>query len=83
LSVNEGRNSFSANQRRNSFADSTTTEGFQKRDKDIENFLADSASSYFKLTLTGFLYKKISTLKKTARRGLFMLNLSLNRKEIC
>lgn len=43
---NEGRNSFSVNQRRNSFADSTTTKGFQKRDKDIENFLADSASDY-------------------------------------
>jgi hypothetical protein len=35
LSINEGINSFSVNQRRNSFADSTTTEGFQKRDKDL------------------------------------------------
>jgi len=49
LSINEGRNSFSANQRRNSFADSTTTEGFQKRDKDIENFLADSVTADYKL----------------------------------
>jgi len=46
---NERRNSFSANQRRNSFADSTTTEGFQRRDKDIENFLADSVSADYKL----------------------------------
>jgi len=44
-----GRNSFFANQRRNSFADSTTIEGFQKRDKDIENFLANSVSADYKL----------------------------------
>jgi hypothetical protein len=49
LYINEGRNSFSVNQRRNSFADSTTTEGFQKRDKDIETFLADSVSANYKL----------------------------------
>jgi hypothetical protein len=50
LSINEWRNSFFANyQRRNSFAISTTTEGFQKRDKDIENFLADSVSADYKL----------------------------------
>jgi len=49
LSINKGRNSFSANKRRNYFADSTTTEGFQKRDKDIENFLADSVSADYKL----------------------------------
>jgi hypothetical protein len=49
LSINEGRNSFSVNQRRNSFADSTTTKGFQKRDKYIENFLADSISTDYKL----------------------------------
>jgi hypothetical protein len=49
LSINEGRNSFSATKRRNSFADSTTTEGFQKRDKDIENFLANSVSADYKL----------------------------------
>lgn len=53
---NEGRNSFSINQKRNSFADSTTTEGFQKRDKDIETFLADSISADDKLkgTATSF-----------------------------
>jgi hypothetical protein len=49
LSINEGRNSFAVNQRRNSVADSTTTKGFQRRDRDIETFLADSSSSDFKL----------------------------------
>jgi hypothetical protein len=46
LSINEGRNSFAVNQRKNSFPDSTTTEGFQRRDKDIETFLADSSSDF-------------------------------------
>jgi hypothetical protein len=54
LSINEGINSFAVNQIINSFADLTTTEGFQRRDKDIETFLADSSSSDFKL-------KEIST----------------------
>jgi len=44
LSINEGRNSFIGNQRRNSL-DSTTTEGFQRRDKELETFLVDSSAN--------------------------------------